>query len=635
MRIDFATLAFGYSVESGGNTPNWGTSLGQGKGYKINDDPEIDEILKGMIYCSKSPEKMATKIGKGGKLFYGNEGDSPLVISSLFTKVYVNDTLINGGKFVLVITRDTSESHAGRLKLKYGPGNTYESDGEVYTNEHFFDAVREQLGLDKEACWFVSAISVRNQDELVLTTVIVNPDGPEVYADSKDLHASWSELDPTLKDIESNIKRVVGGNNVIYYGVPGSGKSFAINKICSDEQYISRVVFHPDYTFSDFVGQIMPRIENDNGDERIKYVFTPGPFTQIMKDAENDPYHMYYLVIEEINRGNAPAIFGEVFQLLDRKEEEDYPEEYGESEYGISNYDIAREMYNGDISRKVKIPSNLTLLATMNTSDQNVFTLDTAFKRRWSMKHIINDIDACKYVDQDVCGSGITWGTFAKTINKQIIDVNVENLSNEDNRLGAYFVRLNELKNPDLFGEKVLMYLWNDAFKYNHDKVFKPDYRTLDELIEGFKLYGLDVFVDDVSFEEKNVLSTNLPSREKSVEEYLEGKKEHLVAYYNALRNIVKEKVPNSREASTGSLQYAAWRSDDIKKSSFADLQIQSDRILIYTEEPKEQEYVNLGEVIPKDGHHNHYFKLIYNDSIKNKIVDIIIESYEQLKEDK
>lgn len=175
-------------------------------------------------------------------------------------------------------------------------------------------------------------------------------------------------------------RRVKGGVNVLLYGVPGCGKSHEIKtKYCNDKKYMERVVFHPDYTYSDFVGQILPKTDGVT----ISYPFTEGSFTTILRKAIHDPGHMYYLVIEEINRGNAPAIFGEVFQLLDRED--------GTSEYGINNFDIARCVYGAGMEEEeIKIPSNLTILATMNTADQNVFTLDTAFKRRWSLRNIKN-----------------------------------------------------------------------------------------------------------------------------------------------------------------------------------------------------------------------------------------------------
>ena len=289
-----------------------------------------------------------------------------------------------------------------------------------------------------------------------------------------------------------------GEYNILLYGVPGCGKSHEIKtKYCNDTNLMERVVFHPDYTYSDFVGQILPKVLNEDGKKSISYDFEPGPFTRILRKAvkakEEGSDKTYYLIIEEINRGNAPAIFGDVFQLLDR-------DENGDSDYEISNESIADYVYK-DKEKKVKIPSNLKILATMNSSDQNVFTLDTAFKRRWTMKHIKNDIDECEFGEAKICGSNISWKVFATKINDMIIDFSSENLSNEDNRLGAYFVKLAELKDPSSFGEKVLMYLWNDALKYNHDKVFKPSYRTLDELISGFKEEGFDVFLDKKVFD--------------------------------------------------------------------------------------------------------------------------------------
>jgi hypothetical protein len=277
--------------------------------------------------------------------------------------------------------------------------------------------------------------------------------------------------------------------NILLYGVPGCGKSYTIKtEYCNDDTHMERAVFHPDYTYSDFVGQILPRVNNSH----IEYRFEAGPFTRILKKAIDTPEESFYLIVEEINRGNAPAIFGDIFQLLDR-------DDSGCSEYGVSNENIAAYVY-GNIDTKIKIPGNLYVLATMNTSDQNVFTLDTAFKRRWTMRMIDNNIDACEYANTQICTWNITWGTFAKTINQKITELGESNLSNEDNRLGAYFVRKSDLHDAKRFGEKVLMYLWNDAFKFNRDKVFKAEYRTLDELISTFIRRGFDVFDDDISF---------------------------------------------------------------------------------------------------------------------------------------
>lgn len=424
-----------------------------------------------------------------------------------------------------------------------------------------------------------------------------------------------------IPDDEENIP-TDGADNILLYGVPGCGKSYTIKtEYCDDDDHMERAVFHPDYTYSDFVGQILPRVDEGH----IEYRFEPGPFTRILKKAVETPDESFYLVVEEINRGNAPAIFGDIFQLLDR-------DESGCSEYGVSNENISNYAY-GDATTKIKIPGNLFVLATMNTSDQNVFTLDTAFKRRWTMRMIENNIDACEYAGHQICARGITWGTFARTINQKITELGENNLSNEDNRLGAYFVREADLNDAERFGEKILMYLWNDAFKFDHDKVFKAEYRTLDELIAGFVRVGFAVFSDDIVFETiaeetDDIVETDNPT----AEQYLEGKNPELVAAYRTLFEAVTARIPNAYDASVGSLTYAAWKANDIRKASFADIVIQRNRIVISCEVPASEATRAVGEQIPVDNHHNHYFRIIFDAAQTEQIVEAIVDSYNQLK---
>lgn len=424
-----------------------------------------------------------------------------------------------------------------------------------------------------------------------------------------------------IPDDEENIP-TDGADNILLYGVPGCGKSYTIKtEYCDDDDHMERAVFHPDYTYSDFVGQILPRVDEGH----IEYRFEPGPFTRILKKAVETPDESFYLVVEEINRGNAPAIFGDTFQLLDR-------DESGCSEYGVSNENISNYVY-GDATTKIKIPGNLFVLATMNTSDQNVFTLDTAFKRRWTMRMIKNNIDACGYAGHQICAWGITWGTFARAINQKITELGENNLSNEDNRLGAYFVREADLNDAERFGEKILMYLWNDAFKFDHDKVFKAEYRTLDELIAGFVRVGFAVFSDDIVFETiaeetDDIVETDNPT----AEQYLEGKNPELVAAYRTLFEAVTARIPNVYDASVGSLTYAAWKANDIRKASFADIVIQRNRIVISCEVPAREDARAVGEQIPVDNHHNHYFRIIFDAAQTEQIVEEIVDSYNQLK---
>ncbi|WP_288231290.1 McrB family protein [uncultured Gardnerella sp.] len=329
--------------------------------------------------------------------------------------------------------------------------------------------------------------------------------------------------------LENN--RVVSGRNILLYGVPGSGKSWTIeHEYCKPGSVVERLVFHPDYTYSDFIGQILPAVSDDG---QVSYKFTPGPFTNILRESYNNPSKEYILIIEEINRGNAPAIFGEVFQLLDRKveirdiDDNGYP--IGTSEYGITNMNIAEEMYGKDRkTEKVRIPSNLSIIGTMNTSDQNVFTLDTAFQRRWDMRLIENDFASVdsSLADAEILDTGITWKNFCVEINKIVVGNSTRMTSAEDKRLGAYFVHVHDLKYDDTMGdlkeydalrvketsgsltddeksriavirdamrqnrkfpEKVIKYLWDDAFKFNREIIFDVDkYQSLEQVIHAF-----------------------------------------------------------------------------------------------------------------------------------------------------
>ena len=304
---------------------------------------------------------------------------------------------------------------------------------------------------------------------------------------------SISDGEEPKEEMKSSAARKTGAENILLYGVPGSGKSHEIKtKYCDDEKRMERVVFHPDYTYSDFVGQILPRVEKDeSGNDKLKYVFTPGPFTKMLKKAENDSDNYYYLVIEELNRGNGPAIFGEIFQLLDRKDKDEFPaEEVGESEYGISNYEVAKEVYD-DEKHPVRIPSNMYILATMNTADQNVFTLDTAFQRRWNMRQIENNFEKSYHSKDIIAGTKVSWGAFATVINDMVIDINVDMASSEDKRLGTYFAKKKELE-VSRFPEKVLKYLWDDAFKMDKTAIFNENCKSLEDVVVTYETATTD-----------------------------------------------------------------------------------------------------------------------------------------------
>ena len=263
----------------------------------------------------------------------------------------------------------------------------------------------------------------------------------------------------------------------------------------------------------------MPKLVQGKTD----FVFKPGPFTSILKKALCDSQNRYVLIIEEINRGNAAAIFGELFQLLDRIDDaskktshEKELNTYGKgwSEYFVMNSEINNYIRDSDdtfdgkaldlngihfsANTGIRLPPNLSILATMNTSDQNVFTLDNAFQRRWDMKLIENVFGNTEeetnqrnaFVDS---AKQITWEKFQTAINIKIGKMSEDaGLSSmEDKRLGCWFVKAIKLGNDyiiskDLFAEKVLKYLWDDAFKFCREKVFN-NYTNLESLTRDFK----------------------------------------------------------------------------------------------------------------------------------------------------
>lgn len=356
------------------------------------------------------------------------------------------------------------------------------------------------------------------------------------YLESKDINSATPISDEnTTESSEENTSRIVPSatpftspEQIIFYGVPGSGKSHEIKhkleeeyKIPEEKQdlFVERTVFHPEYTNADFIGQIMPKLVQGKTD----FVFKPGPFTSILKKALCDSQNRYVLIIEEINRGNAAAIFGELFQLLDRIDAASKTTSHdgslntygkGWSEYFVMNSEINNYIRDSDdtfdgkaldingihfsANTGIRLPPNLSILATMNTSDQNVFTLDNAFQRRWDMKLIENVFgDTEEEINQRNAfvdsAKQITWEKFQTAINIKIGKMSEDaGLSSmEDKRLGCWFVKAVKQGNDyiiskDLFAEKVLKYLWDDAFKFCREKVFN-NYTNLESLTRDFK----------------------------------------------------------------------------------------------------------------------------------------------------
>ena len=303
-------------------------------------------------------------------------------------------------------------------------------------------------------------------------------------------------------------------SQIIYYGVPGCGKSNKIREQLKNvpEKNKVRVVFHPEYTNAEFIGQILPKV---NG--HVTYEFTPGPFTQIIKRAYLNPNEHVYLVIEEINRGNAAAIFGDTFQLLDRLKAGETDSlgndpanaavntfTEGWSQYFVQNDDVNAYIRGSedsiqigcirfDSNTAIRLPPNLSILATMNTSDQNVFTLDNAFQRRFDMELVRNEFDLTQpavnaQYEAEIDDTGIKWGKFWGWINAKITATLKGLSSTEDKRLGVWFVsNVKGVIDDKIFAEKVLKFLWDDVFKFKRPQIFKAEIDTLEKLINFFE----------------------------------------------------------------------------------------------------------------------------------------------------
>ena len=271
----------------------------------------------------------------------------------------------------------------------------------------------------------------------------------------------------------------------IFFGAPGTGKSFKVNEAVQNQE-VFRTTFHPDYDYAQFVGAYKPKKEGN----AITYSFVPQVFAKAYAAAwmqyfasgnESTAENQVYLVIEEINRGNCAQIFGDIFQLLDRDGE-------GFSQYSIdADCDFADwlknndaglksvwDKYKGEVGEgKLKLPPNLNILATMNTSDQSLFPMDSAFKRRFDWEYV-----PIKYAKDSDCGddwkadefkivigdSMYMWLDFLKKVNADIYDAS----QSEDKQMGEFFIKP---KSDDLkiafneFRSKVLFYLWDSVYK--------------------------------------------------------------------------------------------------------------------------------------------------------------------------
>lgn len=347
----------------------------------------------------------------------------------------------------------------------------------------------------------------------------------------KSMSTNTKEEKPYIPLDYTPCKDKIKSYNRIIFGAPGTGKSFELKHeaeftkkdgslypdttkkedridLAFPENNVERVTFHPDYSYGQFVGSYKP-VSDDDG--RIRYEYVPGPFMRTLVKAleggkNGESAEKFLLIVEEINRAKVAAVFGDMFQLLDRTDTGDSVYEIQASE-DVRRY-LARELGGTkDNYTSIKIPNNMYIWATMNSADQGVFPMDTAFKRRWEFTYIgINEKDDKISIDKlpvkNSDGNEIKWNILRKSINNMLLK---ECKVNEDKLLGPFFISgevfKNATSNPDeffnAFNSKVLMYLFEDAGKMHQKKLFAgidQSELTFSKVCEDFKARGTAIF---------------------------------------------------------------------------------------------------------------------------------------------
>ena len=344
--------------------------------------------------------------------------------------------------------------------------------------------------------------------------------GIEIRADyAKELSKLWYAVRRTGIQFKTGFQSAYSRNRIIF-GAPGTGKSYLLNQekdvLLADGGVFERVTFHPDYAYAHFAGTYKPvPCVDENGHQSITYKYVPGPFMRVyakaLQSGRSGSPLPCLLIIEEINRANTAAVFGDIFQLLDRDDDE-------VSEYGIQASEDMKQYLSETLGGKpddyaeIKLPDNLFIWATMNSADQGVFPMDTAFKRRWDFTYLSINTGESRIAGKSVAlGTGsfrrrIEWNQLRRAINDRLSSFKV----NEDKLLGPYFLsgkvipaegQIDPEKFADAFKNKVLMYLYEDAARQKRASLFADDVDVsrYSSVCDAFDVKGVYVFCQEIS----------------------------------------------------------------------------------------------------------------------------------------
>lgn len=375
------------------------------------------------------------------------------------------------------------------------------------------------IGEEKEKYPFVRMGQIRfYANKCGITNVMFN----KIFWDYYSEETTSAKAEPSQDICYSTGYQSDYPRNRILFGAPGTGKSFTLNHeknlLLADGGEYERVTFHPDYSYANFVGTYKPvPCKDSDGKDAITYSYVPGPFmrtyVKALQNSRTDAPKPFLLVIEEINRANVAAVFGDVFQLLDRGDDEvsEYPIQASED---IKKYLAGELGGNPDDYAEIRIPDNMFIWATMNSADQGVFPMDTAFKRRWDFTYLgIDDSEAGIVGKKVILGQDdyrriVEWNALRKAINNELLTYKV----NEDKLMGPYFISKKNLPEGEMidptvftriFKNKVIMYLFDDAAKQKRITLFggcdEKAKNQYSKICSEFDTKGVYIFCEGIS----------------------------------------------------------------------------------------------------------------------------------------
>ena len=406
MKIDITSMFFNSSIEGQTATPAWGTSIGQSKSRECRIDDvrkDVVDIVIGMTYKSVSSlDKL--NVSKGSS-------DREILICSVFDRVFINNVQINGGKYCLLLVREHSKSHDGRLLISYAPYITY--DG--VPNQNCINLMQEKIGVSAQGCWFVYDISIVNQSDLYFSAIVVDADKPKVYSKnftSRNRSEEWKSLIPSNENIlpdEINttylpyLTALRTKPFMLLAGISGTGKSRIVREMAKACWKEGNPEFGKNHPKNFCMVQVKPNWHDSS--ELIGYVsrlngekFVVGPFLRFLAAAIKDPDTPYFLCLDEMNLAPVEQYFAEYLSVIESRKlndsgiiETDPIIDYVDEPWYHSLIAQLFDEEDRRASRRLTIPQNFFVVGTVNM-DETTFSFSRKVLDR-AMTIEMNEVD--------------------------------------------------------------------------------------------------------------------------------------------------------------------------------------------------------------------------------------------------